>query len=576
MKIFINTTTWAIVKQENETPILVGNNYVDQLKVYYDSNPATQYFYPTLNILKPNDRKIGSIPFDTGSEQEPNPSTYTDDDSNTWYMFKFTLSSDMKQIDVSGKYQFTITTNYYNSSTNAITKQRGINTILSVANATTDEGNDILILGDDPGEVVASMYALVQTLNTSNSQLLIRVSALESGLSSLDSAVVHKAGAEIITGAKIFNGNTTYNGTSTYNGNATFKKKLQVNSDDIVSFRVSKSIVSDGVFDAYMGLVYQNGQYEYVLQVWDDTYLTSEITATPWFMEFKKIGTDTEYVRIYMTEDEAKIQRVNSDNEVLVDIDLLNLLEKINTTDTFKRAYTINADGTQSTTKMGDAVIANGIIQRDANGRASVSNPSTALQIANKQYVDVADALKLDKANVYNGLDKTADGFALDARQGKALKDALDTLYNYVGYATENDEDTTINKLREIFQFLAGEADDTTLLSLLAGKQAKIDSDNKLDADLVVDTNATHKFVTAEEKQQIQTNADNIASHDTALNNRYTKTETDTLLATKQDVLTGSDSVDLTGNVASVKDSYVESFFATDLEVQNMLSEVFD
>lgn len=34
-------------------------------------------------------------------------------------------------------------------------------------------------------------------------------------------------------------------------------------------------------------------------------------------------------------------------------------------------------------------------------------------------------ALKLDAANVYNGLDKTAAGYALDARQGKVLGDAI-------------------------------------------------------------------------------------------------------------------------------------------------------
>ena len=32
---------------------------------------------------------------------------------------------------------------------------------------------------------------------------------------------------------------------------------------------------------------------------------------------------------------------------------------------------------------------------------------------------------KLDKANVYNGLDKTVEGYALDARQGKVLVDKL-------------------------------------------------------------------------------------------------------------------------------------------------------
>lgn len=44
-----------------------------------------------------------------------------------------------------------------------------------------------------------------------------------------------------------------------------------------------------------------------------------------------------------------------------------------------------------------------------------------------KFFGDTVTALgnKFDKANVYNGLDKTADGFALDARQGKALNDAI-------------------------------------------------------------------------------------------------------------------------------------------------------
>ena len=42
--------------------------------------------------------------------------------------------------------------------------------------------------------------------------------------------------------------------------------------------------------------------------------------------------------------------------------------------------------------------------------------------------------------------------------------------------------------------------------------QAKIDSSNKLDADLVDDTTATHKFATAEQLAQIGTNENNILS----------------------------------------------------------------
>lgn len=532
MKIFINTTSWAIVKQENETPIIAGNNYVDQLKVYYDSNPSTQYFYPLLNILKPNDRKVGLISFDATSVEEPNPSTYTDDDNNTWYMFKFTLSSDNHQIDVSGKYQFTITTNYYNSTTGVILKQRNINTILSVVNAVTNDDNSVVILGDDPDVVVAELYALCQSLQTGVASLQISVSALTSS-----------------------------------------KADLNNSSQDIVAGSITAE-------NAYIADLYQNGA---------NITLDSALGG----ISFKPSGTNK-----VITIGAGQIKGIdtvsnNTDatNKTYVDTKDALKADLNNSSQTIVAGY-VKAHELQSNTDTSKIELQLGSIEFVAkkwndptqyksiyfsfdNG-LEINVPTKSNNPTTKNYVDAGDALKLDKANVYNGLDKTADGYALDARQGKALKDSLDTLYNYVGYATGNDDDTTINKLREIFQFLAGEADDATLLSLLAGKQAKIDSDNKLDADLVDDTNSTHKFVSASEKQQIQTNADNIASHDTALNNRYTKTETDTLLATKQDVLTGSDSVDLTGNVASVKDSYVESFFATDSEVQNMLSEVFD
>lgn len=532
MKIFINTTTWAIVKQENETPILAGNNYVDQLKVYYDSDPSTQYFYPTLNILKPNDRKVGLISFDATSVEEPNPSTYTDDDNNTWYMFKFTLSSDNHQIDVSGKYQFTITTNYYNSTTGVILKQRNINTILSVVNAVTNDDNSVLILGDDPSQVVAELYSLCQSLQTGVASLQISVSALQSG-----------------------------------------KADLNNPNQDIVAGSIKA----------------ENAYLEDIISEYGARITLADVYG----ISFKPAGSSK-----YITIGDGKISGVDTveeandvTNKTYVDNGLNTKADRNNSSQTIVAGY-VKAHELQSNTDTSKIELQLGSIEFVAkkwndltqhksiyfsfdNG-LEINEPTKSNNPTTKNYVDAGDALKLDKANVYNGLDKTADGFALDARQGKALKDSLDTLYNYVGYATGNDDDTTINKLREIFQFLAGEADDATLLSLLAGKQAKIDSDNKLDADLVGDTNSTHKFVTAEEKQQIQTNADNIALHNTALNNRYTKTETDTLLATKQDVLTGSDSVDLTGNVASVKDSYVESFFATDLEVQNMLSEVFD
>lgn len=63
---------------------------------------------------------------------------------------------------------------------------------------------------------------------------------------------------------------------------------------------------------------------------------------------------------------------------------------------------------------------------------------------------------KLDKANVYNGLDKTDAGYALDARQGKALNEAIGdkldkaNVYNGLdkteaGYALDARQGKTLN-----------------------------------------------------------------------------------------------------------------------------------
>ena len=86
--------------------------------------------------------------------------------------------------------------------------------------------------------------------------------------------------------------------------------------------------------------------------------------------------------------------------------------------------------------------------------------------------------------------------------------------------------------------------------TLLATKQNVIDSNNKLSSDYVDDTNSVdHKFVSQDEI------------------NFFTM---------KQDPLVETDSTAVSGGGVVVKDTYIEStFFATDSEVQNMLEEVF-
>ena len=97
--------------------------------------------------------------------------------------------------------------------------------------------------------------------------------------------------------------------------------------------------------------------------------------------------------------------------------------------------------------------------------------------------------------------------------------------------------------------------------SALALKQNVISSSNKISSDYVDDTNATNKFVTADEKQFWDAK-------------QMALSDTDSI----ENIVWGDDdpsNIDIHVGV-KVKDSYVESFFATDSEVQNMLSEVFN
>ena len=83
---------------------------------------------------------------------------------------------------------------------------------------------------------------------------------------------------------------------------------------------------------------------------------------------------------------------------------------------------------------------------------------------------------------------------------------------------------------------------------LLEGKQNVIDNNNKLSSDLVDDTSGTNKFVTTSEKQ---------------------------VWNSKQDVISGSDSVDVTSNVVSVKQTYIDNQFLTTNEMNDLIEEVY-
>lgn len=86
-------------------------------------------------------------------------------------------------------------------------------------------------------------------------------------------------------------------------------------------------------------------------------------------------------------------------------------------------------------------------------------------------------------------VDDALSGSSTNPVQNKVVKTALDDKANASTTYTKTEVDTA-----------------------LGGKQNAIDSSHKLSADLVEDTNATNKFATAAELEQIQTNKNNISS----------------------------------------------------------------
>lgn len=104
-----------------------------------------------------------------------------------------------------------------------------------------------------------------------------------------------------------------------------------------------------------------------------------------------------------------------------------------------------------------------------ANG-ISVNN----VPIPDKTYVDTEDNKRIKYTDTVNNLTDTSTTNPLSAAQGKALKDMIDDIYTFIG-TSSTDSDTVINRLKDVFAFLASVDDEQTLLGLLSAKIAYAD-----------------------------------------------------------------------------------------------------
>lgn len=134
------------------------------------------------------------------------------------------------------------------------------------------------------------------------------------------------------------------------------------------------------------------------------------------------------------------------------------------------------------------------------------------------------------KSQIVDNLYTTASNQPLSAYQGSVLKGLIDQLSNYIYEGASN---ASIDRLAEVFAFLAGHDDDETLDGILAGKVSKtdiVDGLSTADPTKVLSANqgvALDARIAALEQSQGQLN-----------DNYYTKAETNALLANKQNALT--------------------------------------
>lgn len=122
---------------------------------------------------------------------------------------------------------------------------------------------------------------------------------------------------------------------------------------------------------------YTDGEY-YVQQGYPDVEGNPSGDATDGDLTKIKIGR-----KIYSIHDYTDI--INSK------------LDKNTNTSTYDQSYVKLASGVQRMINMTPSVITSSLIMRDANGHADIATPQENPHIANKEYVDTADAKKLDK-----------------------------------------------------------------------------------------------------------------------------------------------------------------------------------
>lgn len=110
-------------------------------------------------------------------------------------------------------------------------------------------------------------------------------------------------------------------------------------------------------------------------------------------------------ISISAKSDNTGVIITNSDHTALS-----GKLDKKTNNSTYPQTYIKNTNGQQTMFSISPNATASTIIIRDANGNANIANPTADGHIANKSYVDTADAKKVDKKTTTGYFAYTHDG----------------------------------------------------------------------------------------------------------------------------------------------------------------------
>lgn len=176
MKIFIDTKTWAIVKEERESPFLIGEIFKSNVRFYFNSQPLT--FFPTVDVLKSNGRRRGPFSYDvSGCDTEVI-------DDTTWYYFDFTLSSINGVIDTPGELLITCSINFTNDS-GTITGKRVVNIKNNVVKTAIYGDGNVIVMGEDAESILLDAARNITEEQAKVANLDVRVTDLKDKVDSL-------------------------------------------------------------------------------------------------------------------------------------------------------------------------------------------------------------------------------------------------------------------------------------------------------------------------------------------------------------------------------------------------------